>query len=167
MRRGRPAQWGGPAFFGVLLSVSAYFHRERARLLRFLVVGSLSVAADGLLFWWLRRGAGWSASLAKAGSYVAGMLLGFVLNKVWTFGSRRRSAAEPLTYGLLYAATLGLNVLAYNTVRDGLNAWGDRVAGGAAFLAATGLSTVVNYLGLRYFTFKRGIDERSAAEGVR
>jgi putative flippase GtrA len=129
--------------------------RELGRVARFVVIGCASVAID-LAVYRLLAGAT-SPHAAKAVSYVAGMAVGFVGNKFWTFGSRRRSAAEPATYLGLYAVTLGVNVAANAGVLAVLP--GETLF---AFLAATGLTTVLNYLGLRLLTFRRGVAERDA-----
>ena len=137
---------------------------EKRYLLRFLAAGGLSVATDLGVFLLLNKHLGWAYPLAKGLSYAAGMVLGFGLNKWWTFGSHRRSAAEPLTYAVLYGLTLGVNVLVYGwTLKLFLGLGQVELSGAAAFLAATGLTTVLNYLGLRLVTFRRGIAEAHAA----
>jgi putative flippase GtrA len=139
--------------------------RELGHLLRFAVVGGLSVAVDLGVFWMLNRNLGWLYPLAKGCSYAAGMALGFGLNKWWAFGSRRSAAGEAPSYVILYAATLGLNMLTAQGVRFQAMVWGlgEGAAWVAAFVAATGLSTVLNYLGLRFITFRRGIAEQEAS----
>ena len=91
---------------------------------------------------------------SKAISYLAGVVVGFALNKRWTFQSSQRTWTEPVSYLSLYAVTLGVNV--------GCNAlvlsWLDRSA--IAFLFATGVTTVINFLGLRLVTFRKGIADR-------
>ena len=131
---------------------------------RFAVIGGASVATDlavyALLVSWF------DPAPAKAVSYLSGMLVGFVGNKFWSFKSARRAASEPITYVLLYAVTLAVNVL--------VNGWVLAVAEsgsldltvrrGLAFLVATGVTTVLNYLGLRWVTFRRGVTERESGE---
>ena len=125
---------------------------EVGRVARFVVIGGTSVAID-LAVYTLLDGT-LDPTPAKAVSYVAGMLVGFVGNKFWSFGSRRKTASEPLTYGLLYAVTLAVNVLVNGWVLEGT---GHRLF---AFLTATGLTTVLNYLGLRWVTFREGVRQR-------
>lgn|GEM_PF-761297 len=138
--------------------------RELGHLLRFAVVGCLSVAMDLAVFRALRAHAGWDYPLAKGCSYLAGMVLGFGLNKWWAFGSRRAVGVEALSYGLLYGATLAVNVGIYAWSLAALLRWGlVEAAPAGAFVAATGTSTVLNYLGLRFITFRRGLAEREAA----
>lgn len=135
--------------------------REVGRIGRFIVIGLGSVAIDFFVFRWL------SASLpgdaAKAASYVAGMLFGFVGNKFWAFRSARKSVSEPLVYAGLYAVTLGVNVGVNKMVLAVLG----ESAGVFAFFAATGTTTVLNYLGMRWLAFRKGIQESAAIEDVK
>lgn len=127
---------------------------------RFLVIGVLSVLVDLTVYLILTR-LGLMTHLAKGISYLSGMVVGFIGNKFWTFESARRSAAEPITYLLLYAITLAVNV-AVNAVVLAMfvgilpPSWNK----GWAFLVATGVTTVLNFLGMRFVTFFRGVRER-------
>ena len=129
----------------------------RKQLLRFLVVGSTSVAVDFAVYRALVA-ALWPWDIAKGASYMAGVVVGFFGNKCWMFESSRRSAAEPVSYLVLYAITLAVNV-ACN--RAALIALGDG-AGPWAFVFATGVTTVLNFLGMKLVTFRRGVDDRRA-----
>ena len=138
--------------------------REEKHLLRFLVSGGLCVATDLGVFVLLQH-AGWGYMTAKGVSYVAGVLLGFGLNKWWTFGSKRLSLDEPIFYALVYAVTLGVNMALYAAVLRWALGFGlpERASQASAFLAATGVTTVLNYLGLRFIAFRRGIAEAEVA----
>ena len=127
---------------------------------RFLVIGVLSVLTDlavYLLLTWL----GLHIHASKGISYVSGMVVGFLGNKFWTFESSRRSAGEPITYVVLYAITLGVNV-AVNALVLGLLAgvFSPPWTKGLAFLVATGVTTVLNFLGMRFITFFKGVGQR-------
>ena len=136
---------------------------NRTQLQRYLVVGLLSVLTDYAVYQ-LLTGRGLSSAAAKGLSYVAGMILGFVGNKSWTFRSARRSPGEVLSYLGLYSATLGLNVGVNEAAQSILatvisSTWSATFA----FLVATGVTTVVNFLGLKFITFRLGIDQRRKA----
>ena len=70
--------------------------------------------------------------------------------------SAQRSATEPAAYLALYAVTLAVNVACHRGV---LALAGDRAAV-AAFLVATGVTTVLNFVGMKLVTFRRGIQAR-------
>lgn len=116
--------------------------------LRFLVGGGSAVAADYVVYMLLLSG-GWQVSMAKAVSYVCGAAVGFVINKQWTFESPGFSGMEIMRYILLYAgsacanAAVNRGVLAVVPVR------------GLGFLCATACSTVLNFLGQKFFVFAK------------
>jgi putative flippase GtrA len=127
----------------------------RKQIQRFVYVGSTSVAVD-LGCYALLAGSGWPPSTAKAASYLAGVVVGFAGNKWWTFKSARRSAAEPAAYLALYAVTLAVNVACHR----GVLVLAGESAATVAFLVATGVTTVLNFLGMKLVTFRRGLQER-------
>ena len=123
---------------------------------RFLVVGTLAVLVDATIYYALAAGLDFGANAAKAVSYLAGVAVGFLLNKRWTFASARPAPGEGATYLALYAVTLGVNVVCNRAV---LTLLGGRWTA-LAFLVATGVTTVINFLGMRLVTFRKGINER-------
>jgi putative flippase GtrA len=135
--------------------------RETAKQIRrFLVIGVLSVLTDFAVYTLLTH-LGLLTSLSKGVSYLAGMVVGFIGNKLWTFESARRSAAEPVIYIVLYTITLGVNVLVNSLGLLVLDDWlALESAKGLAFLAATGVTTVLNFIGMKWVTFRVGVRQR-------
>jgi putative flippase GtrA len=129
------------------------------QLRRFLVVGVLSVLVDLSLYSALATEAGLAINVAKAISYLAGVVVGFVLNKRWTFESSRQSWQEAMTYLSLYGVTLVVNVAGNYAVLSLLGADQRPVA----YIFATGMTTVLNFIGMRLVTFRQGIADRRAA----
>lgn len=117
----------------------------------FLVVGSLTVLLDYLVY----RAGVWVAvptvHLAKAIGFVAGTIFAYLANRYWTFGNGNHATGSMWRFAALYAATLLLNT--------GVNGLALLVLGqlpGAvqlAFLLATGLSATLNFIGMKYFVF--------------
>ncbi len=124
---------------------------------RFLVVGLLSVLCDAATYALLLK-AGLYPAVAKGISYVTGMVFGFFGNKFWTFQSPQKSVAEPVVYLVVYAITLGVNVAINSFLIDQLSeGLGPSLARGVAFLFATGVTTILNFLGMRLLAFRAGI----------
>jgi putative flippase GtrA len=124
---------------------------------RFLVIGVLSVLCD-LTTYALLLKAGLYVAVAKGISYVTGTVLGFFGNKYWTFQSPRKSAAEPVVYLVVYAITLCVNMAINSFVIGQLSEeLGPSLTKGIAFLFATGVTTVLNFLGMRLLAFRAGI----------
>src|SRR5258708_773468 len=100
---------------------------------------------------------------AKAISYVAGMGFWFCGNKSWSFASRRWSWTEPLLYGSLYLASLGINVTVNALVLHaaGIRGYSGSGSAVAGFLVATGVTATVNFIGNRHLVFRSGRPGRS------
>lgn len=129
---------------------------DRGQLLRFLVSGSSAVATDTTIYWLCLPYL--PPSAAKAVSFISGTLVAYVLNKFWTFKVPHRSHAEIVKFGCLYLSTLGINVLVNRVILNCLPAF---LPGATdrhimiAFFCATGTSTVLNYLGQRFWVFRK------------
>jgi putative flippase GtrA len=134
---------------------------NKRQIVRFLVVGCVSVAVDLVCYMFLGTILFFATSVAKGISYLAGMAVGFVGNKYWTFGSARRSASEPVTYAVLYVVTLAVNIGVNSAVLGITGGWK-----APAFLLATAITTVLNFLGMRLITFREGIQDRLRTQGA-
>ncbi|MBR4656117.1 MAG: GtrA family protein [Oscillospiraceae bacterium] len=125
--------------------------RERfdlREILRFLVGGGSAVLTDFAVYQLLmsvRAG----IDLSKGVSYVLGASVGFVINKFWTFRSKRFHITEIGKYVVLYAFSALVNTGVNRLV---LAWWGIKLI---AFLLATAASTVINFLGQKYIVFKQ------------
>jgi polyisoprenyl-phosphate glycosyltransferase len=127
--------------------------REHAATIpRFVLVGGTSVVIDAVVYALVGTLVP-SVVLAKTAGYLAGAAFGYVANWRFTFGTRRSRYSEVL-FVLLYAASLGLNILVNSVVLALLH--GGPAAAIIAFLCATGVSTIWNYIGLSTFVFARG-----------
>lgn len=118
-----------------------------AEILKFGIGGGSAVLTDLAGYMVLKNMT--DVSLAKGMSFVMGSVVGFVINKLWTFESRQFSWAEIIKYIFLYAVSATINA----AVNKGVLAVSSSVMLG--FLAATGVSTVINFLGQKFFVFKK------------
>lgn len=129
--------------------------RNPGELKRFLVTGGSAVACDTCVYTILFSFI--PPSIAKAISFISGTVLAFFLNKFWTFKRPKRSHAEVVKFIVLYASTLGANVLVNRLVLDHAQAIIPMLQpyrAEFAFLSATGTSTVLNFLGQKFWVFK-------------
>ncbi len=119
-----------------------------AQLKVFLAVGLTAVGVDSLMFFVVSR-LGTPPSGAKTLSFIAGSVVAFFLNKYFTFARPDFRTAEVLRFACLYFSTLAANVAVFSAVNT-LTAgrWPT-----LRFLAATGASTVLNYVGQRFWVF--------------
>lgn len=134
---------------------------------RFLVSGGSAVACDTLVYAVL-FGLAVPPSIAKAISFISGTVLAFFLNKFWTFKKPKRSHMEVMKFICLYASTLGANILVNRIVLDhavSIVPALEPYVVQFAFMSATGTSTVLNYLGQKYWVFKKTHEADSELDG--
>ncbi len=135
---------------------------EIIQVYRFVVIGSVSVSIDFFIYFILLK-IGLMLMLAKGVSFCIGMIFGFFGNKYWTFRSNEKPMNETISYIFIYGFTFFINVsvndISFNFAFTSL-AFGESEALMIAFLTATFVSTVLNYFGIRFITFKKGINSR-------
>ncbi len=120
----------------------------KKELIRFLIGGGSAVFTDYITYK-LFMTAGIDRNVAKGLSFICGSIVGFVINKLWTFESEGFKKDEILRYVMLYTCTACVNALINKIV---LMVIAVEMAG---FLCATGVSTVLNFLGQKYFVFRK------------
>jgi putative flippase GtrA len=121
-------------------------NQVKKELKRFLVVGISAVTIDLTTYYLLLDFL--SHDIAKAISFLLGTIFAFVINKYWTFEKHKKSYTEVFQFGVLYSVTLGVNVLTNKMVIDNTQMVF------LAFLMATGASTVLNFIGQKWWVFR-------------
>lgn len=114
---------------------------------KFVVSGFIAVAVDFGSYYLLIDYIG--HNISKGISFLIGSVVAYLLNKFWTFEANEFSGAQMLRFFFLYVTTLGVNVLVNKSVLAVFNS----VFFG--FLCATGASTVLNFLGQKFWVFKK------------
>jgi putative flippase GtrA len=118
----------------------------------FLIVGTLTVVLDFVLYRGLIHLGGIGVATAKTISFLAGTSFSYFANRFCTFGHRSHPSGTALRFGLLYATTLGTNVLINSLMLKLFT--GIPAVFPLAFLIATAVSAILNFLGLKFFVFK-------------
>ncbi|WP_321311691.1 GtrA family protein [Halarcobacter sp.] len=113
---------------------------------RFLVAGFSAVGTDLATYYLLLNF--FEHDIAKTISFLLGTIVAFVINKYWTFEKHGKSYKEIVQFAILYTVTLGANVLTNKLVLE------QTQIVLLAFLIATGVSTVLNFLGQKFWVFK-------------
>jgi putative flippase GtrA len=122
----------------------------RRQLLRFLVVGCGAVAIDfAVYFSLLRLWPSLDTAAAKVVSFVAGAIASFLLNRSVVFQVAEGTARQIVLFALLYLVTLSANAMVNEAV---LSLTAVPVL---AWFVATGVSTVANFLGMKFVVFRR------------
>lgn len=120
---------------------------NKQEILKFLVGGGTAVVVDFFtykIFMML----GLERTIAKTLSFICGSIVGFIINKYWTFKSPKFQIKEILKYTVLYILTAFINsqVNKYTLLIFGNEMF--------AFLCATGVSTILNFLGQKFLIFR-------------
>lgn len=103
--------------------------------------------------------------VANGVAYFVGMLYGFFANKRLTFRNGYvSSAGEAMRYILLHTGTLLVNVSVNSIVLEYVESLPMGFL--AAFLAAITVSTALNFMGLKYWVFKKDIDAHTPLDGT-
>ena len=118
----------------------------KKELKRFLVAGLSAVGTDLVMYYILLNFM--PHDISKAVSFLLGTVVAFVINKYWTFEKHEKSYKEMLKFGILYSLTLGTNVMTNKMILE----YTSLVF--LAFLVATGVSTVLNFIGQKCWVFK-------------
>lgn len=117
---------------------------------KFIVVGSLSTILNYGLFFLCYQKFGVSYVPAAATGYITGVLFGFALNKCWTFRSKsKRHLRDVAAYSLVYAVSL---VVGLGVLRGLVHGLGMEPL--VANLLTIGVTTIMNFLGIKLFVFK-------------
>ncbi|MCW7472077.1 GtrA family protein [Leptospira levettii] len=114
----------------------------------FLIAGLCAVGTDLSTYYILRELL--PVSYSKGISFVLGSIIAFIINKYKTFEKKEFSPMEILKFSSLYLSTLIANVLVNYL---SLKVIPDFVL--FAFLCATGTSTILNYIGQKFWVFKK------------
>ena len=118
----------------------------KKELKRFLVAGISAVGTDLVTYYLLLNF--FSTDVVKAISFLLGTIVAFIINKYWTFEKHEKSYVEIAKFGLLYSLTLSANVITNKIILDVFNITL------VAFLIATGVSTVLNFIGQKWWVFR-------------
>ncbi|TDQ32773.1 GtrA family protein [Zeaxanthinibacter enoshimensis] len=119
----------------------------RKQLRRFVVTGIIAVAVDFGLYYALNTVI--DHNLAKGISFLSGTIVAYIFNKYWTFETKEFSSSQLLKFFILYGLTLGVNIITNDVA---LLMFRNLTF---AFLCATGASTILNFLGQKFWVFKK------------
>lgn len=120
----------------------------RNQMLKFIVTGFCGLFSDVAVYRLLVQ-LGIHVTPAKALGCVTGTVVVFFINRAWTFSTTQRSMAQIFRFALLYGSTIVLNTT-LNTLalRVVPNPWQ------VAFVFATAITTMINFVGLKFVVFK-------------
>jgi len=117
------------------------------RLVRYLLVGTISFFVDAGILWLSYRVLHLPIAVATTLGFVVGLAFNFSASKLFTFGVRSDTRGQTLRY----AALLGVNYLLTLIVVSASEAWGPGYLVGK--VCAVGLTVSLNYFALGQWVF--------------
>lgn len=120
----------------------------RHQIFRFVVAGMLGLISDISVYRTLVS-LELHVTPSKALGCVTGTIVVFFINRSWTFSSRQTTFAQFFRFAALYSTSIFINTT-LNTLGLSLLSEPWQVA----FVFATGVSTVINFLGSKFLVFK-------------
>lgn len=126
-----------------------YFSRD---IQRFIIVGCSTVLLD-CVFYFLLVQFGLKSSFSKGVSFTVGAIYAYVANKNFTFKNQNHSVKQFSSFILLYFTTLSINVIVNESILGLFSSTSLSLI--IAFMSATLVSALLNFLGMKYLVFNR------------
>lgn len=120
----------------------------RQQLVKFVITGFCGLFTDVSVYRLMVR-LGMHVTPAKALGCVCGTIVVFFINRAWTFATPHRTTAQIIRFAMLYGTTILLNT--------SLNTLGLKILPEpwqVAFVFATGVTTMINFLGSKFVVFR-------------
>lgn len=125
-------------------------HEGLVHFIRFLIVGGISTAMNYAVFFIL-LGLSMQYQWASACGFMAGVIVGFPLNKAWTYrASSTMTTSVFYSYIAVYLASLIINVAAITMLVDLMH-----IEPRIANLVTIIITTVANFLGTKFWVFRK------------
>ena len=115
---------------------------------RFLIVGAFSVVIDAGAYWTFIHSDHLEPENAKRLSFVLGALFAFFANRSFTFRVEEKNIYQPTFFVILYFISFIANTVSHDFV------YNVSAHAPVAFLVATAVSTILNYLGQKFYVFR-------------
>lgn len=129
----------------------ALHHRESlGHLFRFLIVGGIATVVNYLVFYLLLK-EGTQYQIASACGFLAGVGVGFPLNKAWTYKhSSSVTAGLVYKYGAIYFVSLLINACTMQLLVGHF-----RLDTPIANVIAIIVTTITNFIGTKFWVFQK------------
>jgi len=130
------------------------------RFIKFLVVGGIATLINYGIFYLLFNFLKIQYIVASASGYISGLILGYYVNKFWTYSVDRDSGEKYMfKYLAVYLTSLVGSSLLLKLLVDILS-----INPLLANIFAIGLSTITNFVGTNFLVFKHKITTEVSSE---
>ena len=125
---------------------------SNSQFFRFVIVGSISTIINYSSFYLFYTFLTINYVVSSATGYVAGLLVGFVINKSWTFGAEGQYRKFIFTYLIIYILSLLIGVMFIRFLVEEL-----KIMPEIANIMVIGVTTLTNFIGVKFLVFKKWI----------
>lgn len=123
----------------------------KKQFLRFITVGLLCTTISYITFFVALRFFSINYLISSCLSFIAGIFVGFFLNKNWTFTSEDVQSKKIIIYYFtVYIISLGINLLFLRITVGGFGIMPE-----IAYFLGIGITTCTNFIGTKFFVFKK------------
>lgn len=122
----------------------------KTQFFRFAVVGAFSTIINYSVFILLLDYAKVNYLLASAIGFFAGVLCGYFFNRSWTYQSTTKAKSEIFKYYLVYLISLCISLVFLKIVVEEIH-FDKKLAN----LISIGITTITNFLGTKFWVFKK------------
>lgn len=123
---------------------------SRNQFFRFIIVGSISTIINYSSFYSFYVLLEINYVISSAGGYIIGLVIGFSINKNWTFGVGGLYRRFILTYLIIYILSLLIGILFIIFLVEELEIMPE-----IANILVIGVITISNFVGVKFFVFKK------------
>ena len=116
---------------------------------KFIIIGIIAVSIDAFVYYLLGNFEFFSYEISKRISFICGAAFAFFFNRSYVFQIKHKNISQILGFSILYFASFLCNAFSHDFVLNKL------AIPTVAFIFATAVSTIINYLGQKFIIFKK------------
>ena len=123
--------------------------------IKFFIVGCIGFVID-ISIYFLLLNEGYASFISKGLSFICSVIICYFLNSYFTFNRARMGSLKFFKYSAVYLFSFFVNMVSNEYMlmeinKTSLNEYSYMIA----FIWATFLSLIINFLGLRYYVFRQ------------
>ena len=116
---------------------------------KFIIIGIIAVSIDAFVYYLLGNFEFFSYEISKRISFICGAAFAFFFNRSYVFQIKHKNIKQILGFSILYFISFFCNAFSHDFVLNKLD------IPTVAFIFATTVSTIINYLGQKFIVFKK------------
>ena len=116
---------------------------------KFIIIGIIAVSIDAFVYYLLGNFEFFSYEISKRISFICGAAFAFFFNRSYVFQIKHKNISQILGFSILYLISFLCNAFSHDFILNKLS------VPTVAFIFATTVSTIINYLGQKFIVFKK------------